>query len=158
MKLYEINSEIARIIAEIDEETGEITEEQFRQLDSLSIQREVKIENTAFVIKQMRGEAEVIEAERKRLQAKEAAAKNRVTRLQDYLQDMLAGEKYKSPLNNIYYGTSQAVNIVDLEKIPCEFMIAQDPKIDKQGIRAALKNGQVVEGAELEENRYMVIR
>ena len=158
MKLYEINNEITRILDSIDDETGEITDSQFEQLSTLSIQREDKIENTALYIKTLKAEAEMIATERKRLQDKEQAANNRVKSLSNYLEAMLNGEKYKSPLNTIYYGTSSAVRVIDERQIPREYIIEQEPRIDRRGIQQAIKNGEQIAGVELEEKKYMVVR
>ena len=158
MKLYEINQEIAKVLDSIDEETGEITEEQFEQLTELNLQREVKIENTALYIKSLRAEAKAIEDERKKLQDKERAVKNKIISLENYLQVMLSGEKYKSPLNSIYYGTSYSVNVLDEHKIPCEYLIIQAPKIDRRGLLRAMQDGQNPAGVELEEKTFMVLR
>ena len=158
MKLYEINEEIEKVLDSIDDETGEITEEQFEQLTRLNLQREVKIENTALYIKTLRAEAKAIEEERKKLQDKERAAKNRAKSLEEYLQVMLGGEKYKSPLNSIYYGTSSAVRVIDEQQIPSEYLITQEPKIDRRGLQQALKDGQEIAGVTLEEKNYMVLR
>ena len=57
MKLYEINE---AILACVDPETGEADVE---KLDELMLIREVKIENLALWVKELRAEAEAIKAE-----------------------------------------------------------------------------------------------
>lgn len=41
------------------------------------------------------------------------------------------------------------VEIIDEAKVPAEFWKAQDPKLDKSALKAALKDGRAVEGATL---------
>ena len=158
MKLYEINQEIDEILSSIDEETGEITEEQFEQLTNLQFAREEKIENTALYIKNLKAEKEIIKKEKDRLADKERATENKIKSVTNYLKDMLRGEKYKSPLNSIYYGRSASVNITDFESIPGDYLIEQEPKVDKTAIRKAIQAGENISGAELKENQYIVIR
>lgn len=155
MKLYEINHEIEMILESIDDE---LTDEQFQALTDLEMKREEKIENTALYIKQLRAETEMLENERKRLQKKEQASKNRVKRLEEYLNDMLGGQKYKSPLNNIYYGTTKGINIIDKSKIPKDFLINQDPIVSKREIQKAIEGGKEVAGVKAYSRKYMVLR
>ena len=42
--------------------------------------------------------------------------------------------------------------------IPEEFLIAQEPKIDKTAIKKKLKSGETVKGAELIENEFLRVR
>lgn len=155
MKLYEINYEIEKILDAIDEE---LSEELYQELTDLNIKREEKIENTILYIKSLKAEAEMIENERKRLGQKEKSAYKKIQSVQDYLEAMLNGEKYKSPLNSVYYGSTSSVNVLNPALLPKEYIVEQEPSIDRRGLSRALKRGEKIDGAELEERTYMVIR
>ena len=67
-------------------------------------------------------------------------------------------DKVKTALFSVSTATTQAVQITDESKIPCTYLVEQPPKIDKIGIKQALKDGEVVAGAELVENKGVRIR
>ena len=158
MKLYEINNEIFNIFNSVDEETGEISDDQFNQLAELQLAREEKIENTALYLKNVKAEIEAVKAEKDKFAKRQKALENNFENGKHYLKYELHGEKYKSIKNNIYYGKSTSVEIKDVKSIPEEYLIPQDPQIDKKAIQKALKAGEDISGAELKESQYIVIR
>lgn len=89
--LYEIDQ---RILALVDEETGEITN--FEQLDKLQIEREAKIENIALWIKNLKSDEESYKAEKQAFEDRQRQAKQRRESLERYLSDVLNGEKFKT--------------------------------------------------------------
>ncbi len=158
MKLYEINQEIFNILNNIDAETGEISDDQFNQLSELKLAREEKIENTALYLKNIKAEIEAVKAEKDKFAKRQKALENSFESGKNYLKYELHGEKYKSVKNNIYYGSSESVEITNEELVPKDYLIPQEPKIDRNAIKKALKAGDMVNGAELKKNEYIVIR
>ena len=158
MKLYEINQEIFNILNNIDEETGEISDDQFNQLSELKLAREEKIENTALYLKNIKAEIEAVKAEKDKFAKRQKALENSFESGKNYLKYELHGEKYKSIKNNIYYGSSESVKITNEELVPENYLIPQEPKIDRNAIKNALKAGESINGAELKKNEYIVIR
>ena len=160
MTLYEINKAIEdAFYSAMDPETGEIiSEEALEALDKLEEARADKVENIALFVKNLSAEAEAIKAEEEKLYARRKTAENRAKWLKDYLSNMLGGEKFKSARCSISFRNTKAVNITNAAAIPEEFLIPQEPKVDKRGIGKALKDGVVINGAELEERRSIVIK
>lgn len=158
MKLYEINNEIFNILNSVDEETGEISDDQFNQLAELQLAREEKIENTALYLKNVKAEIEAVKAEKDKFAKRQKALENNFENGKNYLKYELHGEKYKSVKNNIYYGSSESVEITDTELVPENYLIPQEPKIDRNAIKKALKAGENINGAELKKSEYIVIR
>lgn len=158
MTLYEINNELETAFYNcIDPETGEIvggTEE----LDRLQMERNEKIENTALFIKNLKAEAEMIQAEERRLTARRRTCENRAEWLKKYLADNLQGETFKSARTAISYRRTQSLNVTDIWKVPEEYVTIPDPVPDKRAITAALKAGEKIEGAELVDNMSMIVR
>ena len=160
MTLYEINKAIEETFySAIDPETGEIlSDEALAALDQLEEDRAVKVENIALFVKNLTAEADAIKAEEDRLHARRKTAENRAQWLKDYLNNMLAGEKFKTARCSVSFRNTDSVLITNSASIPSEFLIPQEPKIDKRGISSALKEGKEVEGAELRKNRSIIIK
>ena len=157
MNIYEIEQAILNLV---DPETGEITD--FEALDNLTIARDEKIENVALWIKNLVAEAKAIREEEKSLAERRKAAENKAESLEKYLEQTLSGEKFSTAKVAISYRKSTAVNIADEEtfaKTACPtYLVYQPAEIDRKAISEALKNGAIIEGAELVERNNMQIK
>lgn len=160
MKLYEIDNAIDELIRNsVDPETGEIIDIT-EQLDALQMDREAKIENIGLLIKNMTAEAAAIRNEEKALADRRRAEENHVERLKNYLMASLGGEKFSTAKVAISYRKSTAVFIEDevefLREHPEYARIKTE--LDKASVKDALKNGEAVSGAALEERNSMIVR
>lgn len=155
--LYELNEKLRDFEFEIDEETGEILNAD--DLDNLEIERDEKIENIALFIKNLKSDAEAYKREKEVFTQKQNAAKNKAERLKEYLAEQLQGEKFKTDRVTISWRKSEGV-VIDPLKLDTkgDWMIPQEPKIDKTRIRELLKKGEVIRGAELEERQNIQIK
>lgn len=153
MNLYEIDNEIMNCV---DMETGEIIDAE--KLDQLQMDRDQKIENIALWIKNLKADAEAYKTEKQVFVEKQRAVENKMESLKKYLSDYLAGEKYKSAKVSVSFRKSEAVNILDMSKIPEQYLKVAEPTADKTGIKNALKAGEVITGAELVENQNIQIK
>ncbi len=153
MNLYEIDNEIMNCV---DMETGEIIDAE--KLDNLQMDKEQKIENIALWIKNLVSDAEALKAEKQAFADRQRAAENKATSLKKYLANYLAGEKYKSAKVSVSFRKSEAVNILDMSKIPEQYLKVAEPTADKTGIKNALKAGEIIAGAELVENQNIQIK
>ncbi len=157
MNIYEIEQAIMDLV---DPETGEIAD--FEALDALSMARDEKIENVALWIKNLVAEAKAIQEEEKSLAERRKAAENKAESLEKYLEQTLSGEKFSTAKVAISYRKSTAVNIADEEtfaKTACPtYLVYQPAKIDRKAISKALKNGAIIEGAELVERNNIQIK
>lgn len=154
--LYELTYALETFDLDIDEETGEITNAD--DLDALEIERDEKIENIALWIKNLASDAEAYKREKENFAKKEQAAKKKVESLKNYLTMNLRGEKFKTDRVTIGWRKSEAVKITDENAIPEGWFVPQDPKLDKAGIKAALKDGEEIPGVELEEKTNIQIK
>lgn len=161
MTLYEINQAIEDLVAiAVDEETGEINEEAYSQLDALQLARDEKIEQIALAIKNTKAEAEAVKAEKMALDWRQKNLVKKAERTSAYLQAMLGGDKFSTSKVAISYRDSVSVNIdplVDFSKVPEEF-IKYTPEISKKEITPYLKAGNMVEGITLEKKHNMIIK
>lgn len=156
--LYEL-TEQASILYEMLQ-AGEIDETIFSDtLEAMGTGE--KVENYCKVIKQLQGDIELYKAEIERLKARKEAAENGIERMKTTLlvfMELSGQDKVKTALFSVSTATTQAVQITDESKIPCAYLVEQPPKIDKAGIKQALKDGKAVAGAELVENKGVRIR
>jgi hypothetical protein len=151
--LYEINQSIMDCI---DMETGEIID--IDQLHELQMDRTDKIRNIACYIKNLRSDAAAYDEEAKTFAARKKAAQTKAESLTAYLSSMLNGEKVKDKEYSISWRKSESVNITDDSLLPDTYLVPQPPKVDKAGIKAALKAGTAVTGAELAEKNNIQIK
>ena len=151
--LYEINQQIMDCI---DMETGEIVS--IDQLHGLQMDRIEKIRNIACYIKNLRSDAAQYDEEAKTFAARKKAAQTKADSLTAYLSSMLNGEKVKDKEYAISWRKSESVNITDDSLLPDTYLVPQPPKVDKAGIKAALKAGTAVTGAELTEKNNIQIK
>ena len=164
MTLFEIDDAIRKcfVIEETDEvvdtETGEIFDASY--LDNLQMQRDKKIENISKWIKNLDSDIEQLKAQKDSFAKRQKTAETKRDSLKGYLSSYLNGEKWDAPDRSvaISFRKSEAVSISDESIIPKKWFIKQDPKLDKAGIRAALKKGLKVKGATLTVNNNIQIK
>ena len=120
--------------------------------------RDEAIEGIAMGIKEAKAEAEAIKAEEKALAQRRKVRENKASGLTKYLSDYLAGRKFSTPKVAISYRKSEAVEIADLNAVPDEFLAPQPPKVDKVGLKKAIKGGAAIEGVQIVEKSNIQIK
>lgn len=150
--LYEINEDI---LACVDAETGEIDES---KLSELMMERNDKIEAVALWSKNLAAEIDMIKAEEKALADRRKAKEHKIESLKGYLSNALAGQKFETAKVVCSFRKSQKVEISDITKIPDDYLKYSLPTPDKMAIKAAIKDGMTIEGAELVDNISMSIK
>ncbi|MGM0220035.1 siphovirus Gp157 family protein [Enterococcus sp. AZ126] len=159
MKLYELTgnyNQVLELAEQLDAETLKDT------LDSIDEAIEIKVENTAKVVRSLEGNVDAIDAEIKRLTAKKSTLNNNIKGIKSYMQESMeqvGKDKIKGQLFNIgIQNNPQSVNVMDEKKINMNYFIEQPPKLDKKLLLADLKEGKEVEGAEIQQTRSLRIR
>lgn len=153
MKLYEINQEI---LSCIDLETGEIIAPE--KLEALQMDKHEKLRNIGFVYLNAMADAKAYEEQEKKFTARKKAAKATADWAKATLARELNGEKMKEAEFTVSYRKSEAVEVADEAAVPDEFRIPQPDKIDKAAVKAALKNGAVIAGAQIVERQNIQIK
>lgn len=158
MTLYEIDHAILSIV---NPGTGEI--EDIDTLNRLLVERDSKIEGVACWIKSLKAEAEAIRAEEKALAERRHAHERKISRLSDWLQGALQGDRFASPRCEVSYRQSTRVEIDDPARV-LEWAVAhQQPivrqklELDKNGLSVLLKQGVEVPGARVETVHNMKV-
>lgn len=158
--LYELTSEYKELLemledADLDADVIKDT------LDGVEGEFEMKADAIAKVIAEEKGDAEKIDAEIKRLTARKKTKLNNAERLKKYLESAM-GAMGKKKFATALFGfgirkNAPAVVIDNEEKIPKEWWIEQEPKLDKAGLKNHLKNNET-DYAHLEQSESLVIR
>ena len=158
--LYEINEQILRCVKDgdmvVDTETGEVIDA--AALDALQMARDEKLTNIGKWILDLKADAKAIREREISLAERRKAKENKAEQLMDYMNMILAGKKFECADFKASYRKSQAVEVTDAEKIPAPYLIIQEPKVDKAGIKKALKTGEDIPGAKLVERNNLSIR
>lgn len=174
MKLYETYFAIEQLWEKVEDIlTGEVTagadglpvgpddaldwiEEALSRIED---ERDTKALNIACLIKNFRAEAEALKAEKMRLQRRQQAAEKTVERLRLYLEQFIpAGTKLKDARATIGWRKSEAVHCwSDPGLLPQQFQRVK-VEADLTAIKAALKAGDEVPGAELQTKNNIQIR
>lgn len=148
MNLYEIKQEFEKAIEEcVDMETGEIINP--ARLDELNMVLTDKRENVALYIKNLSAEVKAIDEEAKNLTNRKRVLNNKVEGLKKYLADNLEGHKFETAKVVVSFRKSEQLEINSTEHIPAEYLISQEPKIDKVALKKSIKQGVVINGVQI---------
>ena len=153
MKLYEINQ---GILSCIDLETGEIIAPE--KLENLQMDKHEKLRNIAFVALNAAADAKAYEEQEKKFAARKRSAKATVEWAKETLARELGGKKMKEAEFSVSFRKSEVVEVADEAAVPGEFRIPQPDKIDRAALKAALKNGAVIAGAQIVERQNIQIK
>ena len=153
MKLYEINQQILNCI---DKETGEIVD--IEKLNDLQMAKDEKLENLALWYKDLLAEANALKEEKEAFAAREKAAKNKAESIKNFLAYALNGENFKTTKCALSFRKSEKTVIDDIYSVPENFLKYSEPKADLTGIKKAIKNGEEINGAHLEETQNIQIK
>lgn len=157
MNLYEIKQSIQEAIDKcIDMETGEITNPEL--LDSLNMALNEKRENIALYIKNLTCDSKAVDEEIKNLTARKKSINNKIDWLKQYLANDLQGNKFETSKVVVSFRKSKSVDIQPNAEIPNEFLIQQEPKPDKSGLKKAIQSGEVIAGVSIVEKQNISIK
>lgn len=157
MNLYEIKQSIQGAIDKcIDMETGEIINPEL--LDSLNMALNEKRENIALYIKNLTCDSKAIDEEIKNLTARKKSINNKIDWLKQYLASDLQGNKFETAKVVVSFRKSKSVDIQPNAEIPNEFLIMQEPKPDKAGLKKAIQSGAVIAGVSIVEKQNISIK
>lgn len=158
MTIYEIDERIASLV---DPETGELSD--IDAFMALSMERELKIENMALWYKNLISDADAIRTEERALSERRKAAERRAERLREYLNTVLAGEKFTTPRVAVSFRRSQAVEVDDAfvawaETHATELLRIKPPEPNLTEITRRIKAGDTFEYAHLAETQNIQIK
>lgn len=160
MKLYEITGEILELLTMAED--LELDQKMIRDtMEGLDFEFEEKAEAYAKIIKTLEMDIAGLDEEIQRMTKKKATIKNNIDRLKRSLEGAMIAtgkRKFKTPLFG--FGIQKnppSLNVLDESKIPEEFWIEQQPKLDKKAALAYVKENKV-DWAELSQTESLRIR
>lgn len=160
LTLYNITSEQLRINELLEESGGELTPEIEEALMLNAENFEIKADGYIESISRYKALAEAADVRIKEMQRIKKTSENIEKRLKERLLQamMVMGvDKMEIGLRKLSIRNTSAVNITDEAHIPADYIIIEQ-KYDKTRIKDALKNGEIIPGAELVTNRSIQIR
>lgn len=164
MTLYELTAEYQQLL-ELAEDPDIPEEALADSLEALGMDIEDKADGYAKVIAQLNADAAALKSEIDRLTARKRTIERNVDRMKDSLKTamILTGKtKFKTELFSFNVQKNPVAVVIDeqyIENIPEEYLIPQDPKVDKQKLKDDLKAGRDLEGiAHLEQTVGVRIR
>lgn len=157
MRIYELTEAYQQIIDRIEDGEMDLND----TLESIEDALDLKLENTAKIIRTWDAESAAIKAEEDRLKKRRQTRENGAERLKQYIfenmqkvkKEKIEGELFTLRLQN----NPSKVNILNDKTIPAHYLVEQNPTINKQAILEDLKNGIAVEGAELQKSKHLRI-
>ncbi|MBQ9355131.1 MAG: siphovirus Gp157 family protein [Clostridia bacterium] len=168
--LYQLSNEVEKLysdlMASVDEETGEINDTAITEMLAV---KEAEFDNKAIAVATVQrrfvARANEIDEEIKRLTALKKRSDATAKRLENSLSmacQRLGKTKIDGISATISFRKSERVKLVDeinLTGIPDEFIKVEIKKsADKKAIKEALKAGEIIDGASLEEVSNIQIR
>lgn len=164
MTLYELTEQYMQLLA-MAEDADTDPDVLADTMEGLTGELEEKADGYAKVIKSLQADAETIKAEEKRLHDRRTAIENNVDRLMQSLENAMRAcnkPKFKTELFSFNIQKNPASVVMDeacIENIPAEYLVFQDPKIDRKKIKEDLQAGKDLDGiAHLEQSEKLRIR
>lgn len=159
MNLFELNETYRKLEQrdDLDETTLKDT------LDSINDSREVKLDNIANWIENNQADIDFLDKKIKQLREEKQALSNKNNSLMEYMTTAIddSGLKELKTENHILKPRNYraSVYISDEKDIPSEYIeVKTEEKVNKVALYKALKNGEIINGAELKPNRKTVIK
>lgn len=153
MQLWKIEQEIQNCV---DPETGELDEERFNELE---LARETKIENIALLCKENKALLALIADEEKNLKSRKEQIEKANERLTALLDNSLCGEKFQTARCAISWRTSESVYISAKAVIPDDYLTVKTTVTpSKTALKAAIKNGELIPGVEIQLTRNIQLK
>lgn len=161
--IYELTEDYIKLLSMAED--PDIEEEVFLDtLEGIEGALEDKAEGYAKVMRQLETNASGLDAEIKRLQERKTLVTKNVERMKKTLQTMMEATgktKFKTELFSFNVQNnppSLVLDSEDIETIPMEYLVPQDPKIDKTKIKADIKAGKEITFAHMETSKSLRIK
>ena len=162
MNLYELSSGYQRLL-DLLESVDVTSDQEYAKtlqdtLDSLNDAFEDKAEGYVRIANQLNHDIKMVKEEISRLNEKEVALVNNLTKLKNILateMDQTGKTKIKTPSFTIWVQNNpQSLQINNEWSIPKQFYIEQAPKLDRSGLLKHLKStDETIDGVEITQTR-----
>lgn len=162
--LYELTNDVQKLWDLMEE--GILDDEMLiGAMETSQEELNIKLENYCKFIRNLESDIAGLKEEEKRLASKRKTMENTIERTKAAMQQAMtvAGEKkIKGSLFSLTIQNNPPSVVMDvnhIEDVPEEYLIYQDPKVDRKKIAEDIKAGKDLEGlAHLEQNESLRIR
>jgi signal transduction histidine kinase len=160
MKLWDITTGIKELELMLEQE--EITEEEMEDMmEVISVEMEDKMESVVGYMLSLKDDMEQIKSNIQRLSEIKKTKERALERMKSYVKsnmEKLDKKKIETSIGNVSLRKTTKV-IVDEEKIDFSFKTRKVVwSVNKTEIKKAIKSGEKVEGAYIEENKSLSIK
>ena len=160
MKLWDITTGIKELELMLEQE--EITEEEMKDMmDVISVEMEDKMESVIGYMLSLKDDMEQIKSNIQRLSEMKRSKDRALERMKKYVKsnmEKLDKKKIETSIGSVSLRKTTKV-IVDEEKIDFSFKTRKVVwSVNKTEIKKAIKSGEKVEGAYIEENKSLSIK
>lgn len=164
--IYPIDETIEKILASfIDEDTGEVLfseEEMESRLELAKLDFAQMVLNLRNEVINKTAEAEAIKAEKLKLEKRQKRATDAANRAKRFLAYLTKGEKYTDGIVKISYRKSDGLVIDDRESLMAwavdNHRFLKAPELTEGDIKQAIKNGESIPYAHLEERNNIQVK
>ena len=162
MNLYELTGEYLSLMAMADD--PDIDPEVLADtLEAVEGEFEAKFDLYVKIIRQLEYSVAAQRAESKIMDKKAVAGDKKIDRIKMLMRDAMTRTgkvKFRTDMFSYWMqNTPERVVLDDVKKIPKEYLIEQDPKIDRMKIKEDIKAGKNLEGvAHLEQDKIVRFR
>lgn len=160
MNIYEISVELKNILSLIEENGGELTYEAEQQLIIQQANLQQKALDYAYVIKNLDGESDIIDAEIERLTKLKRSRQNTIKRLKETILEAMLEfdvETIKTPTMKLATRNYPIVE-AQIDFVPEKYKTKKVVEsMDKRKLKADLNEGKEIEGATLKDNFSLII-
>lgn len=158
--LFIIREDLSKLILDIEEAGGEVTEEQAKALQITREELQAKGLSYVHVIKKLESDLELVKVYEEQLEIFKKRKENLIKRLKESL--LVAVDQFGEIETDIFkIGTrkSKAVELLDVDKVPREYFTEKKTyQLDKAKVKEAIENGKEVPGTILKENKNLSIK
>lgn len=164
--IYRLDEQIEQALENAyDPETGELLipeEEMFAQIEKITADFELLIDNIASDVKNLKAEAADVKDEKMKLAKRQSQLEARAERAKRLLAYLLKGEKWKNGRHSISYRRSDEL-VVDDGFVEWAYsnepgLLKIEPEVRKTDVKNAIKNGQVFEFAHIEQKNNIQVK
>jgi hypothetical protein len=160
--IFELSQEYAEIEALLEESGGDLTPEIENRLVIAQSELQTKGEGYLSIIRKNESEIGVIDSEMERLARLKKVRQNKIAQLKERIIQAFTLydiQKVSTATGSITLCKSKSVEIEAENKIPAQFLkVKQTITPDKTAIKQAIESGVAVEGAEIKEGHYLLIK
>ena len=164
--IYRLDEQIEHAIENAyDPETGELLtpeEEMFAQIEKITSDFELLIDNLASDVKNIRAEAADVKDEKMKLAKRQSQLEARADRAKRLLAYLLKGEKWKNGRHSISYRKSDELvcedDFIEWASVNAPQYLKIEPEVRKTDVKNAIKNGEVFEFAHIESKNNIQVK